>query len=95
MKEHFKKIILQSTNSESLFEIDKIQDLWSGYGAIKRYGLKNSKINSVVVKHVCLPEGSTHPRGWNTDLSHNRKLKSYQVETAWYHHWSKYCDENC
>ncbi|MGA1115840.1 MAG: phosphotransferase, partial [Opitutales bacterium] len=31
-----------------------------------------------------IPEVGDHPRGWNTDLSHQRKLKSYQVETNWY-----------
>jgi hypothetical protein len=36
------------------------------------------------VKHVKLPEQSQHPRGWDTDISQQRKLKSYQVEINWY-----------
>lgn len=60
---------------------------------ISRYGLVGSDIESVVVKHIRLPENSTHPRGWNTDISHHRKLKSYEVETAWYQNWSNRCDE--
>ncbi len=36
------------------------------------------------VKHVVLPEQAKHPKGWNTDISHQRKLKSYQVEINWY-----------
>jgi hypothetical protein len=51
---------------------------------IVRYGLEGSEYKSVVIKHVRLPYQSQHPRGWNTDLSHQRKIKSYHVEMAWY-----------
>ncbi len=95
MNGYFKNIILKSTGAREFFKIIQIQKLWSGYGAIVRYGLKGSKWSTIVVKHVRLPKGSTHPRGWNTDLSHNRKLKSYDVETAWYGQWSSYCDQSC
>lgn len=95
MNNHFTDIILKSVGAAELFEIEKIQDLWSGYGAIVRYGLKGSKISTVVVKHVRLPKEEKHPRGWNSDLSHNRKLKSYEVETAWYQQWNHLCDNDC
>jgi len=36
-----------------------------------------------------------HPRGWHNDLSHQRKVKSYEVEMAWYHDWAGCCDETC
>ncbi len=77
-----------------MFEIEKIQDLWSGYGRIVRYGLKGSSMKSVVVKHVCLPEKDKHPRGWNTDISHQRKIRSYQVESVWYKEFSSQCDKH-
>jgi hypothetical protein len=35
-----------------------------------------------VIKYVKLPDQGLHPRGWNTDRSHQRKIRSYQVETA-------------
>lgn len=95
MNNYFKEIILKATRASDLFELNKIQDLWSGYGRIARYGLKGGTAESVVVKHVHLPKGDHHPRGWNTDLSHNRKLKSYAVETVWYHAWSHYCEQAC
>lgn len=95
MNNHFQNTILQATGAKELFEIGVIQSLWSGYGKIVRYGLKGSHLKSVVVKHVRLPEQGNHPRGWNTNLSHQRKLKSYQVETAWYKQWSERCDESC
>ena len=66
-----------------------IQELWSGYGKILRIGLENASVESVVVKHVQLPTYDNHPRGWNTDVGHQRKVKSYKVETAWYERYSK------
>ena len=95
MNEHFQKVTLNATGANEIFEIEVIQNLWSGYGKIVRYGLKGTDTKSVIVKHVRLPEGSKHPRGWNTDLSHERKIKSYQVETAWYRQWSKLCNDSC
>jgi len=89
MNEHFKSIILQSTGASSLIEKEIIQDLWSGYGKIMRVGLQNASVENVVVKHVQLPTQSNHPRGWNTDIGHQRKLKSYEVETTLYDTFSK------
>ena len=95
MKEEFKSLILETTDASELYQIEVIQSLWSGYGQIVRYGLKGAKLASVIVKHVKLPDSGSHPRGWNTDLSHQRKLKSYQVESHWYQDWSGKCDEFC
>lgn len=67
----------------------KIQTLWSGYGEIVRVHLEGSQQHpSVVVKHVKFPVESDHPGGWNTDLSHTRKVRSYHVETHWYQNYS-------
>ncbi|MCG8427071.1 MAG: phosphotransferase [Chromatiales bacterium] len=95
MDSHVRDIILSATGANDLFLGGTIQSLWSGYGSIDRYGLIGSDLNTVVVKHVRLPDESRHPRGWNTDLSHQRKLHSYQVETAWYEHWAARCDDHC
>lgn len=95
MNKHFQHIILECTGAQSLYKIEVIQSLWSGYGEIVRFGLEGSALKSVVVKHVNLPEGGKHPRGWNTNLSHQRKLKSYKVETEWYKSFSKKCDGTC
>ena len=95
MNNHFQNIIKQATGASEIFEIEMIQSLWSGYGKILRFGLKDSDRKSVVVKHVKLPDTNKHPRGWNTDISHQRKLKSYQVETAFYKSWSSNCQGKC
>jgi hypothetical protein len=89
MNEYIRSIILQCTGSSSVIEKEMIQELWSGYGKIMRVGLENAPVESVVVKHVQLPTYSNHPRGWNTDIGHQRKVKSYQVETNWYETYSQ------
>ncbi len=89
MNEYFKSVILQRTGASSLVETEMIQELWSGYGKIIRVGLRDAAVKSVVIKHVQLPINNQHPRGWNTDIGHQRKLKSYQVETTWYGTYSK------
>lgn len=95
MDKQIKKVILEASGAHDLFEIEKIQDLWSGYGQIVRYGLRQSSRSTIVLKHIRLPKQSHHPRGWNTDLSHRRKVRSYEVEVAWYRRWSKYCHDQC
>ncbi|MDV6252070.1 phosphotransferase [Vibrio sp. EA2] len=79
-------------NLGNLVSIEVIQSLWGGYGELVR--LKFPK-GSVIVKHVRLPKPSEHPRGWNTDRAHQRKLHSYQVEVSWYEHFSQLVDERC
>jgi len=108
MNPHFTDITLKATGASSLVESEVIQSLWSGYGKIVRCGLQydqkvgtaqrsalQSKPDSVVVKHVHWPDSKNHPRGWNTGRSHERKVKSYQVETTWYDQWASRCDETC
>ncbi len=89
MNEPFRSVILKATGASGFFEKEMIQSLWSGYGKILRITLRGATIESVVVKHVQLPKSKNHPRGWNTDIGHQRKLKSYQVETHWYQQYSK------
>jgi len=89
MNEHFQTIVLQCTGATSVLKKELIQELWSGYGKIMRVYLDNANVESVVVKHVHLPINKNHPRGWNTDIGHQRKLKSYKVETQWYKTYSK------
>jgi len=100
MDTKLRNIILKATGANELFKAGTIQSLWSGYGSIDRYGLIGSELNTVVVKHVRLPnqsnhQQSKHPRGWNTDNSHQRKLHSYQVETTWYEFWASRCNNEC
>ena len=93
--ENFESVILEVTGASSMRVEKVIQELWSGYGQILRVGLTNAARDTIVVKHVMMPLRSKHPRGWNSNLSHERKVFSYQVETEWYTEWSRRCDERC
>ena len=95
MHEDFPEIIRQAAGADAIELVDVIQELWSGYGTIRRYRLFGGEQPSVVVKHVHLADPAGHPRGWNTDFSHQRKLRSYLVETAWYDDWAQLCDASC
>ncbi len=95
MNKKFQDIVRRATGATEIFKIEDIQTLWSGYGTIMRYGLKGGDRDRVVIKHVRLPDQSAHPRGWNTDLSHQRKIRSYQVESTWYRNWADLCDNGC
>ncbi len=95
MHKDFPDIIKQATGATQIELIEVIQKLWSGYGAIMRYRLTGADRSTVVVKHVHLQDDTDHPRGWNTDRSHQRKIHSYAVETAWYRSFANRCDDLC
>lgn len=95
MNEGFKEKLCRSLGASDAREIETIQSLWSGYGKIARYALIESEVATVVAKLVRIPDGVDHPRGWNTDLSHQRKIRSYEVETAWYRYFATDCGSLC
>ena len=71
-----------------------MQSLWSGYGEIARYASpKHNK--TYIVKHIAAPKQQTHPRGWNTQTSHQRKLQSYKIEARFYRDYALLCDQHC
>ena len=84
MNDFIRSAITNITGTSTFTEKETIQELWSGYGQIKRIELENAPAKHVVAKHIQLSGNNEHPRGWNTDIGHQRKLKSYQVETTWY-----------
>lgn len=100
MEHPFEATTLEATTLEAMgasriVGSETIQSLWSGYGRIVRCRLEGSAHGSVIVKHVRWPDRHHHPRGWNSDLGHERKVRSYQVETAWYERHATRCDATC
>jgi hypothetical protein len=95
MNDHIKSLTLKATGASEIISVEEIQSLWSGYGQILRIHLQDCDKGSVIVKHVRMPHKKKHPRGWNTDFSHLRKVKSYEVETNWYQKYSQLCDTYC
>ena len=77
-------------NAKHLSE-EHVQELWSGYGTLKRLYLDNG--SSVILKEIKYPTVQDHPRGWATNISDERKRKSYQIEQNWYEGLSQKLDD--
>ena len=67
----------------SLELVESVQTLWSGYGELVRIQSQASGAQ-FIVKSIDTRPGESHPRGWNSETGHLRKLRSYQVEVAFY-----------
>lgn len=76
----------------TVLQVELIQNLWGGYGELVRLKFSDT---SIIIKHVKLPKPEFHPKGWNSDFSHQRKLHSYEVEVNWYENFSKTIDSRC
>jgi len=88
-------IVLGAAGSQAIVDTQIVQSLWSGYGQIVRYHVEGGPRPSVIVKHVRWPDERRHPYGWSSDRSHERKLKSYRVESAWYDTYAARCPDTC
>ncbi len=95
MNSDFKAYLLEATQATECEEVEIIQSLWSGYGKIIRYGLQGCSRKTVVVKSISLKETGSHPYGWTGEISHKRKVKSYEIERNWYQDWSSACNLDC
>lgn len=95
MNKENQQLVLAKIGGDSIDEIEVIQELWSGYGSILRLHVSGASVNSVIVKNIVQPKCSNHPRGWNTETSNVRKIKSYKVETNWYERFNDRCNDNC
>lgn len=71
------KSLQQHFATASVNHTAQIQSLWSHYGSIDRYNVNGSP---VVVKSIEIPQAQQHPRGWHTNVGHQRKIRSYQIE---------------
>lgn len=68
------------TGARAARRVQRVQSLWSGYGEILRVALEGGPCDAVIVKDVA-PPASTHDA---KRRSHERKLRSYEVEAAFY-----------
>lgn len=70
-------------------DIKIIQPLWNNYGSLCRIFLTGSpNYSSVIIKQIQLPKIDTHPKGFATSVSRQRKIRSYQVESNWYQNYN-------
>lgn len=89
--------IKRQLNACKVKQLEVVQSLWSGYGKVARYVVEraDNAAQSVILKHIRLPNEVNHVRGWHSDFAHQRKVRSYQVEVAWYQDWASRCGEDC
>lgn len=74
---------------------ERVQSLWGGYGELRRAQLTGAALPSAMVKIVSPPvlrELGHDPRQLR---SHHRKLRSYEVELAFYRNIAGQCGERC
>lgn len=83
------------TGATSIELGDVLQSLWSGYGVIQRATLVGAEPRHVIVKHIDLSQTRANRRGWGGDVSHERKVRSYQVESNFYQSHANQCDSSC
>tara|TARA_B110000046_G_scaffold57595_2_gene64348 strand:+ start:24272 stop:25231 length:960 start_codon:yes stop_codon:yes gene_type:complete len=95
MNGSLKTVLLEHFNANAVQEAEVIQSIWSNYGTISRWQLVGADVNSVIVKCISVPLESNHPRGWNTPISHQRKVRSYEVEMAWYKELAAKTNSSC
>lgn len=88
-------LILESTSARAIVHTEIIESLWSGNGSIVRVFLDGGTFDSVIFKCIRPNKTNRHPRGWNTDASFQRKLRSYSVEANWYREYAKHCPLVC
>jgi hypothetical protein len=93
MRVLLQEIIHQTNKDFKLIDFHAIQKLWSGYGQLIRATVStDDETKSFIIKFIQPESNSGHPCGWNTDISHQRKIKSYQVEMNWYQNYNKSID---
>ncbi len=73
---------------------ETLQILWSGYGSIVRLQAAGES-NTCILKLIQPPTNANHPRGWNSTASHERKLRSYDIEATWYQRYANLCTTEC
>ena len=95
--QNLQSLVCEIMQARDVTDAQLVQTLWSGYGQIVRMHLRDSPIAmTVIVKQITPPTAETaNRRGWSGDIAHNRKLRSYQVETNWYRNWISRCTHGC
>ncbi|MFK7790411.1 MAG: phosphotransferase family protein [Phycisphaeraceae bacterium] len=100
MDQQLQQHICRIVGASAVVELQTIQSLWSDCGQVAKVrwvGGDTGKVpgSGAVMKHVKMPSRIDHPRGWNTDRSTQRKVRSYEVETRWYAEYSERCPAAC
>lgn len=80
-------LVKRATGADTVALDQRLQSLWGGYGELWRGELTHgATVTRAVVKHVRPPPG-------DVSRSHRRKLRSYEVEHAFYERYAARCGE--
>ncbi|MBT1449653.1 phosphotransferase [Glaciecola sp. XM2] len=94
MADELLRAIQNIYDEPSAHKVACVQSLWSGYGEIARYALP-MKGTTCIAKHINLKAVDEHPRGWNTQASHQRKVSSYYNEQTFYQSYAQATTADC
>ncbi|MEM7092229.1 MAG: phosphotransferase [Actinomycetota bacterium] len=87
--------VLRASGARAITGTEVLQSLWGGYGQLLRCRLEGANRPSVIVKLIRWPHERDHPYGWTSDISHERKVRSYRVESAFYERYAAQCTDRC
>lgn len=85
MLKEIEDIIIRETHSNKILNIELIQKLWGGYGELSRVTLDTK---SIIIKLI------KFPKNIESNISHQRKVKSYSVENDWYRFYNDINEES-
>lgn len=71
----------------NLSNFQLVQSLWSDFGKLLRC-YSPIRRSTIIVKLIEIPEHFSHPRGWNNQVSQQRKWRSYEVEHHFYENFA-------
>ncbi|MFK7855242.1 MAG: oxidoreductase family protein [Granulosicoccus sp.] len=95
LSESSKAFIKQSLQANTFHSEEQIQSLWGEQGCIVRLQTDSENNPSAILKLISINQHAAHPRGWNTNRSFERKVRSYDVECVWYQNYARLCGEKC
>jgi hypothetical protein len=87
------RLVARVTGARAVELGERVQALWGGYGEIRRATLSGTAIPNVIVKHVVPPVVTASATA--EARSHRRKLRSYEVESAFYRTYARRCGAEC
>ncbi|ASJ73037.1 phosphotransferase [Granulosicoccus antarcticus] len=95
MQERVIEFVKESLNASQVAVDEQLQALWGAQGFLLRLSTDVPGHETVIVKCIAPRSDSSHPRGWNTSRSFQRKTHSYEVECHWYEHFAQRCTPGC
>jgi hypothetical protein len=87
--------LLRAAGASHLALGARLQALWSGYGEVRRVELSGAATPQAILKHVSPPALTAGDLRGAAGRSHQRKLRSYEVELLWYQHFAGRCGDKC